>query len=262
MLNRILLIVCAVALAGGAFLAYKNRKAFIETRKEKITINQRVKRVLGDIDTQVAEIDKEILTWTDASNSKRDKQAAKVNSESNVKAKNEDLTKIGKEIEEKQAEVARMEAELKQVLGDDTIDTITAKVDALTQEITSLKSTADNHQKEYEVAANKVKAHEATLAAAQKAASQRNRGITQNSIEGTVVATNEAYGFAVINMGADKGISSDSRLIVKRGDQRIGVLSISSVGPTKTVADIVGDSLTSGFKVAPGDRVILEKVQR
>jgi hypothetical protein len=262
MLNRILLIVCAVALAGGAVLAFKNRKGFIETRKQKIAINQDVKKLLGDIDTQVAEVDKEILSWTDASNSKRDKQAAKVNSESNVKAKNEDLSKLGKEIEEKQAEVARMEAELKQVLGDDTIDTITGKVDALTQEITMLKTTAENAQKEYEVAANKVKAHEATLAAAQRAASARNRGITQNSVEGTVVATNEAFGFAVINMGADKGVSNDSRLIVKRGDQRIGVLSISSVGPTKTVADIVSKSLTTGFKVAPGDRVIFERVQR
>lgn len=262
MLNKILLILSAVALAGGTFLAFKNRKAFIETRKEKISVNQTVKKHLANIDVERENIDKELLTWTDASNSKRDKQATLTNSESNVKAKTEDLSKIGKEIEEKQAEVAKMEADLKQVLGDDTIDTITAKVDTLTQEIAALKTTADNHQKEFEVAQKKVTDHQASVAVLQKAASQRNRGITQNSLEGTVVATNEAYGFAVINIGADKGVSGDSRLIVKRGNQRIGLLSISSIGPNKTVADIMAKTLTSGSNVSPGDRVIFEKVQR
>jgi DNA repair exonuclease SbcCD ATPase subunit len=262
MLNKILLILSAVALAGGALLAFKNRKSFIETRTEKISINQTVRRTLADIDTEIANIDKEILTWTDASNSKRDKQAALVNADANVKAKGEDLSKIGKEIEEKKAEVAKMEADLKQVLGDDTIDTITAKVETLTQEIATLKTTTDNHQKEFEVAQKKVADTQATVGSLQKTASQRNRGITANSLEGTVRAVNEGFGFAVIDIGADKGVSSDSRLIVKRGNQRIGTLSISSIGPNKTVADIIPSSLTKGYNVNPGDRVIFEKTTR
>ena len=95
-----------------------------------------------------------------------------------MKAKDADLSKIGKEIEEKKAEVAKMEAELKQVLGEDTIDTITAKVETLTQEIATLKSTADNHQKEFEVAQKKATDTQSTVSSLQKAASQRNQGIT------------------------------------------------------------------------------------
>ena len=95
-----------------------------------------------------------------------------------------------------------------------------------------------------------------------RAAGERNRGISQNALEGTVIATNQDYGFAVINIGERSGLTGGSRLIVRRGNQRIGTLNVSSVSANKTIADIEADSLTPGLAVSPGDRVILEKVQR
>lgn len=263
MLNKLLLILSAVALAGGSFLAFKNRKAFIETRNEKIEINSgQIKPVLTKIEAEIENINKEVALRKDAVRSKSEKDIALSNAQSNINAKTGDLTKITKDIEDKQAELAKIEADLAAVLGTDTIDTITTKIEQQQQEISNLQSEAENAETEYEIAQKKAASQEATVAALQRAASQRNTGINLNSLEGTVVATNQDYGFAVINVGSSRGVTGGSKLIVKRGDQRIGTLNITSVSPNRTIADIEAGSLAPGVSVSPGDKVIFEKVQR
>jgi len=57
-------------------------------------------------------------------------------------------------------------------------------------------------------------------------------------------------------------VTAGSRLIVRRGNQRIGTVKISSVSPNRTIVDIEIDSVTPGLSISPGDSVIFEKVQR
>jgi hypothetical protein len=100
------------------------------------------------------------------------------------------------------------------------------------------------------------------VASLRRSAADRNKGISLNALEATVIATNKDYGFAVIDAGQDRGVTGGSKLIVKRGNQRIGTLNISSVSATKTIADIEAGSVPEGMAISPGDKVIFEKVQR
>ena len=56
------------------------------------------------------------------------------------------------------------------------------------------------------------------------------------------------------------GISEATKLLVIRGSQTVGKLSIVAVQGERTVANIIPDTLAAGMSIAPGDRVILEKL--
>lgn len=263
MLPKLLFVLSALALAGGTYLGFKNRQDFIATRKEKIEINsQQVKPTLAKIDEEIANIGTEIGKWKDAVASKKEKEVALANAQANLKSKNNDLTKLGGDIQEKQTELTTLEAQLAQLLGNETIDTITAKIETLNQEIASLQTDKENATKENDIAKGKIGALESTVASLRRASAERNKGINQNALQGTVIATNQDYGFAVVNLGERSGLLGGSRLIVKRGNQRIGTLNVSSISATKTIADIEADSVTPGLAISPGDQVIVEKVQR
>jgi uncharacterized phage infection (PIP) family protein YhgE len=263
MLSKLLFVISSLALAGGTYLGFKNRQDFITTRTEKIEINSRgVKPAMDAIDEQVTAIGAEIGKWKDAVASKKEKEVALTNAQSNLKAKTTDLDKIADEIQEKQTELTTLEAKLAELLGNETIDTIQQKIETLSQEIASLETDKENATKEHEVAKGKIGALESTVASLRRASAERNKGISQNALEGTVIATNQDYGFAVVNIGQNRGLTGGSKLIVKRGDQRIGTLNVSSISANRTVADIEAGSVPAGVAISPGDKVILEKVQR
>ena len=90
---------------------------------------------------------------------------------------------------------------------------------------------------------------------------ERSQGISLNGTEGTITAVNWDLGFVVINIGKNQGVGADSELIVKRGSEIVGKLTISSIEPRLTVADIRQDTIRDGARIIPGDRVIFEKLQ-
>ena len=80
-----------------------------------------------------------------------------------------DLTKLGNDIQEKQTELTTLEAQLAQLLGNETIDTITAKIETLNQEIASLQTDKENAEKENTIAKGKIGALESTVASLRRA---------------------------------------------------------------------------------------------
>jgi Flp pilus assembly protein CpaB len=64
----------------------------------------------------------------------------------------------------------------------------------------------------------------------------------------------------VVDAGQSRGISEATKLLVIRGSQTVGKLSIVAIQGERTVANIIPDTLAAGMSIAPGDRVILEKL--
>ena len=62
----------------------------------------------------------------------------------------------------------------------------------------------------------------------------------------------------LVNIGKDQGVEGDSELIVKRDGIRIGNLSVVSIQPGLTVADISRKGLSKA--VEPGDKVVFQKL--
>jgi hypothetical protein len=59
-------------------------------------------------------------------------------------------------------------------------------------------------------------------------------------------------------MGKQDGVSTDSRLLIKRGTQLVGKLNITQIENYQTVAEIDMKSLKKGSSVQPGDQVIFD----
>ena len=88
---------------------------------------------------------------------------------------------------------------------------------------------------------------------------ERNSRIGRNSMEAVVTAVNQDWGFIVIGAGSNSGFTPQSALIVRRDGRMIGRVRPSSIEPTQTIAEIEFDSLATGVRLQPGDRVILAK---
>ncbi len=71
---------------------------------------------------------------------------------------------------------------------------------------------------------------------------------------------NNDWGFVIVNAGQSRGITEATKLLVTRGSQTVGKLSIVSIQGNRTVANILPDTLAEGMTIAPGDRVILENL--
>ncbi|MGI8604095.1 MAG: hypothetical protein ACR2OZ_14045 [Verrucomicrobiales bacterium] len=259
MLIKLLSIVSAIVLAAGAFFAIQNRAKFKQTRLEKNRINQEeVKPGIARYEERLTQIEQEIAILRDAKASRDQKQIALVGAEANLTAKTSELADIAKAIAETMSKRSRLESELPDV----SIDELQQTIERLTQEIAALKTEAETQTKELQIVANSAKERQKDLGVLQRSATQRNKGIALNSMQAVITAVNPDYGFAVVNAGENRGVTQDSKFIVKRGSQRIGLLNAASIQRNRTVADIVPESLTPGYSIAPGDQVIIEKVQR
>ncbi len=78
----------------------------------------------------------------------------------------------------------------------------------------------------------------------------------RTGVHGTVLASNQAYNFVVLNLGARNGVEPNSEMLVLRDGTLIGKIRISSVEPATAIGDIMTNSLARGVQVQPGDSVI------
>jgi chemotaxis protein histidine kinase CheA len=74
--------------------------------------------------------------------------------------------------------------------------------------------------------------------------------------EGRVAAVNLAWHFVVLNIGENSGIVKDTPMLIRRGDQTVAKIKISSVEPLTSIGDIIPTSLASGSSIQVGDQVV------
>jgi len=90
-----------------------------------------------------------------------------------------------------------------------------------------------------------------TVSTQREGVSSRRAGV-----HGTVLASNQAYNFVVLNLGARNGVEPNSEMLVLRDGTLIGKIRVSSVEPATAIGDIITNSLARGVQVQTGDSVI------
>ena len=128
------------------------------------------------------------------------------------------------------------------------------------QEIAELETQAESKKQEVAAADKKVVDAQKTLDDIVAKIEARKKAFERNSLKARIVAVNNEWGFCVVDAGEPQGITPDTKLIIIRGTQTVGKLSIIEVSGPRTVAAIVGDTLAPGMQPAPGDQVILENL--
>jgi len=79
----------------------------------------------------------------------------------------------------------------------------------------------------------------------------------KKGLEGRVLAVNNAWNFVVLSLGDRNGIVNNAEMLVKRGNQLVGKVRITSVEPSSSIADIVSNN-SGNLTIQPGDNVIYQ----
>lgn len=139
------------------------------------------------------------------------------------------------------------------------LEDIPAFVEKLNEERKDLDKKSEELALALEEMQKKFDANTADVGDLTKRELERIESLRQNSLSSLITAVNPSWGFVIIKPHPNADINVDSNLIIVRGAQHIGRLSINAVEANRVIADIDYTSLVSGARVRAGDRVILAK---
>lgn len=180
---------------------------------------------------------------------KSDLSNAKSNLENLTKQltdKNSEITKQLQEISDKSSEIDNLKAEI-----------ATARA---TSEKTGSGSEKEARINELETLNNQLSSDlnstRAKLETVNKKLKDKEVAVTRKTLVGRILAVNLAWNFVVLNLGDKSGIQTNAEMIVKRGSTSIGIVRVTTLEPSTSIAEIVPSSISRGLSIQPGDEVI------
>jgi peptidoglycan hydrolase CwlO-like protein len=257
-MTKVLFLLSAVVMVVAGFFSYQNRDTFINTRKGRIDTVAKLKeemRKVAELNTEITGVrDKISGVDTEVQTAKEKLNLAKVN----LKRAESDAEQYSKDVEQKNNEINKYKKQITNLPAGVTLETMNEDVNKLKQTIADSEAQATKIQEQVATKDADVKKTQSRLEGIIEKIESRKKLFDRNSLNATIVAVNNDWGFVVIDGGENKGITADAKLLVTRGQETIGRLSIIGVDSNKTVANIDQKSVRPGMNVAPGDRVILE----
>lgn len=165
------------------------------------------------------------------------------------------VTDLNNQIGDKTAEISKLttdKQELEAKLAQNPTSAApvdTTELDNLKKEIEAQKIANEAMQAQLDTA----KAQASTLEQEKK---DRMALKMRDGLQGRILAVNKAWNFVVLNLGDKNGVVSNAEMLVKRGNNLIGKVRVTSVEPSTSIADIDVASLPQGIAITPGDSVI------
>lgn len=254
-----LIILGMLGAIGGAVLSVMTRASLKDLRLQKDALNRETLALHEQVTAKNAETTAVDETFVSTSKNAKNEDLQTKSLASETKGKEEELQATKKEIEDIAAKRQTMQEEITRILGSaGTPEEILAKNEALKKENDAKVEEIEQISKEADVAKKATAESQTLVTRLKQQQATRAKAIALSSRTGTISAVNPEFGFVIVNLGQNQGVTSESRLLVKRGSQLIGKLNIVQIGGSTTVADIVTKSITPGFAIQPGDEVIFE----
>jgi cell shape-determining protein MreC len=259
-MTKVLFILSAVVILVASFFAYQNGREFAAVRSNIAVLNASIvnekkteKTVVGQVNQLVADISRvqgeldvegEKLKAQKNKLAQAESEAMRVDEEFNAKVK-------------KQQELTQLLADLPK---DVKPETIAEDIARMKKEKLEYEAQAEQKKKDVAAEQEKVAGVQKRLDDVVRKIEERRKNFERNSLTSRVVAVNYDWGFVVIDAGKAAGLTQDTKLIVTRGAQTVGKVSVMSVENNSTMASIVPDVVVTGQIIMPGDRVILENL--
>lgn len=175
-----------------------------------------------------------------------------------------EITALDAELKTQEAEIAQLNKTIEELsglvtgLGEGvTIDNLASKIQELNEQKQAKETKLEETKTLAEGAAKAAAASRAESDSLNKRIQDRNASVRFNASESVITAVNPDWGFVVIGAGSNSGFKPKSALLVQRDGRLIGKVIPSSVERTQTIAEIDGNSLATGVRLQPGDRVII-----
>jgi hypothetical protein len=257
---KVLFILSAVLMAVASFFAYQNGRAFAATREQKATIHKTIKIEQGVVNGIVDAINVAIADVARVQG-ELDVESEKLKAQKLKIAQADGETKrTQSELDLNNGKLAELRKQLEKLPPDVKPESLQEDLNRIKQGIAELKAQSETKQQEVDAENAKVVAVQRAVDNLARKKEERQKAFERNSMSATVVAVNDDWGFVVVNAGEPEGISESTKLIVTRGTQTIGKINILSVSGSRTIANILTDTITPGYSIAPGDKVILENL--
>lgn len=263
-MTKVLFILSAVVILVASFFAYQNGREFADVRTKVAGIN-------ASITSQKSAQDK-LLRPGSGEVSKLMADIARVQGDLDVEA--EKLKAQKNKLAQTQEEITRTQEEFavkekKKLEQDDLLKDLPQgmKPETMVEGIQKLKKEKLDFEAQAELKKKEVAAEEDKVAGIQKRVDEvmhkiedRRKNFERNSLSSRVIAVNYDWGFVIIDAGKITGLTEQTKLIVTRGAQTVGKISIMTVDGKNSMAAIVPDAVVNGQVIMPGDRVILENL--
>lgn len=259
-MTKVLFILSAVVILVASFFAYQNGQEFTTVRNRIAAIHSDIAKERQTDKTAVKQVGDLVANIT------------RVQSEMDVESEKLKLQK--NKLSQTEAEVVRTKEEFdaKEKKKDELSALLVnlpkgMKPETLTEDIAKLKKEKIEFEAQAEIKKKEVTAEEEKVAGVQKRLDDvvhkiedRRKNFERNSLTSRVIAVNYDWGFVIIDAGKTTGLTQDTKLIVTRGTQTVGKVSVMSVEGKNSMAAIVPNSVVNGQIIMPGDRVILENL--
>jgi D-alanyl-D-alanine dipeptidase len=262
-MGKIFIIISIVVSLATACIGYMNRNSLIKTKDELGSTKSSLedtnknltaeKKKVADSETKFAELTtvKEGID-SDLSKAKSDLSSTKSNLESVTKQlteKNAEITKQLDEISAKSSEIDKLKAEIATAAA-----AAAAAPAAATEKETRITELETLNK---QLAADLDSAH-AKLETEIKKQKEKESVGTRKNLVGRILAVNQAWNFVVLNLGDKSGVQTNAEMIVKRGSTNIGIVRVTTLEPSTSIAEIIPSSMTRGLSIQPGDEVIFK----
>jgi Chromosome segregation ATPases len=250
---KILLIVAIVVSAATAVLGFMNQSSFKETKAQLEQTDaslQSAKKSLADTTKKLTDTEEQLSATT----ADKDKLAADVAAANDAaskaaaaqKAAEAELADAQKALADANSEIDRLKNEV--VAGGPVQDNTSTGDSERVAELEAMVARLESD----------ITTAKARVAELEGKESARRQGLMAKGLEGQVLAVNPAWNFVVLSIGDRQGVTNNAELLLKRGNQYLGKVRVTSVEPSTSIADIVANSLPTGVSVQPGDSVIYQ----
>lgn len=258
---KILLGIALLFIAGAAYLGYaaKGRVDELqgnlkETKQNLASTKATLQKTEKDLTTRTEELAKANETIAT-----HEKEIARQKEE--ITGLNTKLTEATAAVEAKTREVADLEMKLKTAMdatGGKKPEEFAAEINALKADVEKAKTElAEAKQVQATLEAQKKQADE-KLAASERTVQEYKYNIVRAGLTGRILAYNPGWGFVVLSIGDKDGVKANTQMLVLRGNQPIAKVTVTSVEPQTSIADVIPGSAVGGAKIMPGDTVIYE----
>jgi myosin heavy subunit len=258
--------VAIVVLLGAAYLTLQHRSKFAELEETRLNTIAKNKAITEQAVTEEAKLAAAKQALAAAEQKREEQTQAKTSLESNatkLQREAEDLDATLKTQDSEFAELNKTRENLANILkdlGQDiTLENLGDKIQQIDADLKEKKTKLEELET---LSASSSKALATTRAEIDRLVKReidRNANIGRNSMEAVVTAVNQDWGFLVIGAGSNSGFTPQTGLLVQRNGRLIGRVTPSAIEPTQTIGEIDFDSVGSGVRLQPGDRVILAK---
>lgn len=259
-MTKIVFILSIVVTGVAGFFAYNNGRAFADVRNQVAALNSEIIREKAADDALIAEGSKlSSQVATIKGEIEIELERLKANKNKLLLAEN-DLKTAQTDLEDKLKKKVDLETKLGGLPKDVKPETLAEDINRMKKEQADLEAQAAMKADEVKKEDEKIAVENKKLADVNQKIADRRKLFERNAMQARVVAVNPDWGFVVIDAGKNDGINEATKLLVTRGRQTVGKISVLNVQNGTSVAGIVNDAIVGGTNILPGDRVILENL--